>query len=70
MKDIRASPPRVDGACVAAVVRAYQRNFPNAALPLFHADDVLPLLAGDDNDHSAAEALINADRVFYPKETP
>jgi hypothetical protein len=47
------------------LVEAYQRHYKH--LPLLHAHDVLPLLSGNDREFAAAEALLNADRVYYPE---
>ncbi|MEU1550258.1 hypothetical protein [Nocardia sp. NPDC005745] len=58
-------PPRLPGEFVVRLVEAYQRHYQH--LPLLHADDVLPLLRGDDREYAAAEALLNADRVYYPE---
>lgn len=62
--DQRAQPPRLPGSQIVQVVETYRRRFTH--LPMFHADDVLPLLHGDDREYAAAEALLNAGRVFYP----
>lgn len=63
-------PPRMLGREIVAVVAAYGRQFPDASLPLFHAADVLPLLAADDLAFAAASALLDAERVYYPEGTP
>lgn len=57
---------------IVGVVEAYTRNFPSVGLPMFHADDVLPLLEGADREFAAAVALLDAGRVFFsvPPEQP
>lgn len=56
---------------IVGVVEAYRRHWPHLSLPLFRAEDVLPLLEGDDRDIDAAIALLDAGRVHYrPGEEP
>lgn len=62
----QATPPRLPGQLIVQLVGAYQRNFQH--LPMLHAADVLPLLHGDDREFAAASALLDAGRVFHPKE--
>lgn len=62
----QVGPPRMPADLIVAIVGAYQRRFPHLAPPLFHADDVLPMLAGNDKEFQAASTLLEAYRVFYP----
>lgn len=61
------SPPRLPGELIVRLVAAYQRHFRH--LPLLHAEDVLPLLRGDDKEFATASTLLDADRVYYPEGT-
>lgn len=66
----QAQPPQIDGALIVAVVAAYRRNWPDRALPIFRAADVLPLLlSADDRVYTAASSLLDTDRVHYPEGT-
>lgn len=65
-----ASPPRCAPSLIVSVVKAYRRNFPALKPPMFHADDVIPMLAGDDAHYETASALLEAGRVFYPDGEP
>lgn len=62
--DGRAEPPRLPGELIVRLVEAHFRG--SAHLPMCHADDVLPLLRGDDREYRAAAALLEAGKVFYP----
>jgi hypothetical protein len=64
----RAEPFHFPSSLIVSVVEACQRNWPHLGPPMFHGDDVMQLLAGDDREHAAACVLIEADRVFYPHE--
>lgn len=63
MNAIRPAP--LDPIHIVGVVEAYRRNWPHLGLPMFRAEDVLPLLNGDDRDIDAAVALLEAERVHY-----
>ncbi|MEV0247519.1 hypothetical protein AB0H76_13080 [Nocardia sp. NPDC050712] len=62
--DRRVRPPRLPGALIVQLVEAHQRGALH--LPIFHAEDVLPLLDGHDREIAAAAVLLEANRVFYP----
>ncbi|MBF6350339.1 hypothetical protein IU448_15130 [Nocardia flavorosea] len=62
----QAPPPRMAADHIVAIVGAYERQFPHLKPPLFHADDVLPMLAGNDKEFQTASTLLEAYRVFYP----
>ncbi|MEU6583959.1 hypothetical protein [Nocardia sp. NPDC046763] len=61
----RTPPPRLPGELIVRLVEAHKRG--NLHLPMFHADDVLPLLDGDEREIAAAAVLLDANRVFYPE---
>jgi len=65
-----AAPPRCSAEVIANTVGAYRRNFPHLKPPLFHAEDVIPMLSGDDKHFDAASALLEAGRAFYPDGEP
>ncbi|MGW4090065.1 hypothetical protein [Nocardia sp. NPDC004750] len=65
-----AYPPRNPPEVIVGVVQAFQRNWPHLKPPLFHADDVLPMLSGDDAQYNAAVVLLDAERVYYPDGAP
>ncbi|WP_194818818.1 hypothetical protein [Nocardia sp. XZ_19_385] len=62
--DPRVRPPRLPGSLIVGLVEAHQRGALH--LPIFHAEDVLPLLDGDDREIAAAAVLLEAQRLFYP----
>jgi len=67
---VQAAPPRCSQSLIVSTVAAYARNFPHLGPPMFHADDVLPMLTGDDTHFETASALLEAGRVFYPDGAP
>ncbi|WP_157119777.1 hypothetical protein [Nocardia xishanensis] len=65
------TPPPCNGAVIVGVVEAFARHWPHLKPPMFRADDVLPLLAGNDREYNAASALLEAERVHYqPGQEP
>lgn len=62
--DRRTPPPRLPGELIVRLVEAHGRGSLRY-LPVFHAEDVLPLLEGDDREFATATRLLEADRVFY-----
>ncbi|WP_148310138.1 hypothetical protein [Nocardia otitidiscaviarum] len=67
MSDRRVQPPRLPARLIVQLVEAHQHG--SLHLPMFHADDVLPLLDGGDREIAAASVLLEANRVFYPEGT-
>ncbi|UGT41087.1 hypothetical protein LTV02_34900 [Nocardia yamanashiensis] len=63
--DHRTPPPRLPGDLIVRLVEAHQHG--SLHLPVFHADDVLPLLDGSDREIAAAAVLLAENRVFYPR---
>ncbi|MGW4244026.1 hypothetical protein [Nocardia sp. NPDC004722] len=65
--DPRAKPPRLPADLIVRLVEAHTRG--SLHLPMFHADDVLPLLEGTDREYAAAALLLDKGKVFYPLGT-
>ncbi|GAB0108693.1 hypothetical protein JMUB6875_77310 [Nocardia sp. JMUB6875] len=63
--DRRAKPPRLPGDLIVRLVEAHSRNSLRH-LPMCHADDVLPLLKGNDREYDAAVKLLDAAKLFHP----
>lgn len=62
----QAAPVRIPAHVIVGAVRVYRKRFEHMSLPMFHADDVIPMLAGEEDEFNAASALLDTDRVYFP----
>lgn len=69
VRPVPLGPARYPVALIVGVVGAYGRHWPEVRPPLFHAADVVPMLAGGDLEYEVASTLLDAGRVFYPPES-
>ncbi|SNY84270.1 hypothetical protein SAMN04244553_3612 [Nocardia amikacinitolerans] len=60
-------PPACAGPVIVGVVEYWARRYPHLKPPIFRAEDVMPLLHGDDAAYNAASTLLDAERVHFPE---